>query len=204
MTTEPPPQAATDRRARQREQRRDALYDAAMELFVERGFEGTTMDDIAARADVARATVFNHFPQKASFLQEWAVRRRRRALDAAQRGAGAGEALREVLVRYFTVMGEPREASRAETAAVILGTARSTNIWVRSPLAEELARIVADARSRGETAPDVDTDLVGQILASAYYVVLSAWASTEPAPFDLTPRLIKTVDLLLEGVLPRA
>ncbi|MGT2425414.1 TetR/AcrR family transcriptional regulator [Amnibacterium kyonggiense] len=139
-----------DRRARRRELRRDAIYEAALALFAERGFEGTTMEDVAVQADVARATVFNHFPQKAAFLQEWAARRRRRALDAARAGSAAGEGLRDVLVRFFTVMGEPREASRSETAALILGTAHSTNIWLQSPLAEDLARILAAAQQRGE------------------------------------------------------
>jgi AcrR family transcriptional regulator len=198
--THPP---TDDRRARQRERRREALYEAAIALFMEQGFEGTTMDDIASKADVARATVFNHFPQKTSFLQEWAMRRRQRAREAAHEGATAGESLRDLLVRYFSVMGEPREATRSETVAVILGTARSTNIWARSPLADELSSILTDAQRRGEVGPEVDADHVGQILASAYYVVLTSWASTEPAPFELVPQLIKTVDLLLNGVLPR-
>jgi AcrR family transcriptional regulator len=34
---------------------------AALELFVERGYDNTTMDEIAERADVARAAVFNYF-----------------------------------------------------------------------------------------------------------------------------------------------
>lgn len=39
-----------------------------MALFVEKGFDSTTMEDIAELADVARATVFNHFPRKSAFL----------------------------------------------------------------------------------------------------------------------------------------
>jgi AcrR family transcriptional regulator len=40
------------------------------------------MDDIAERADVARATVFNHFPRKAAFIDEWTARRQERAAVA--------------------------------------------------------------------------------------------------------------------------
>lgn len=43
---------------------------AATELFLERGFEGTTMADVGERAGVSRATVFWHFSDKASLFRE--------------------------------------------------------------------------------------------------------------------------------------
>ncbi|MEU7339543.1 TetR/AcrR family transcriptional regulator [Streptomyces sp. NPDC007074] len=196
---ESPPQ---DRRARQRERRRAELYDVALALFVEKTYEGTTMEDIAARADVARTTVFNHFPRKVAFLQEWAVRRRERAVKAAY-AAGPDSSAREILVRYFTEMGRLSDASRPESVAVILGSVHSTNIWQRSPLAVEFAGIISGAQQKGEIDPAVNADRVGLLLSSSYYVILTAWAAEEPAPFDLTAELIGTVDLILNGVLPR-
>src|SRR5690606_31984937 len=64
------------RRERKRQQVRHQLYTAAVELFVAQGYEATTMEQIAESADVARATVFNHFSQKVGFLEEWGARRR--------------------------------------------------------------------------------------------------------------------------------
>ncbi|MFJ6567491.1 TetR family transcriptional regulator [Streptomyces sp. NPDC091292] len=43
---------------------RDALVAAALELFVERGFEQTTIDDIVALAGVGRRSFFRYFPSK--------------------------------------------------------------------------------------------------------------------------------------------
>lgn len=43
---------------------RAAVGDAAVELFVERGFNRTTVDDIAERAGISRRTFFNHFATK--------------------------------------------------------------------------------------------------------------------------------------------
>lgn len=77
-------EATTDRRTRQRHERRDRLFQAAVELFVERGYDNTTMEDIAERADTARATVFNHFQRKTAFLDEWSLRRRERAMTAVR------------------------------------------------------------------------------------------------------------------------
>ncbi|MGH1554128.1 TetR/AcrR family transcriptional regulator [Streptomyces sp. L7] len=69
--------SALGRRERKRRQVRDQLYAAALDLFVSQGYETTTMEQIAETADVARATVFNHFSQKVGFLEEWGARRRR-------------------------------------------------------------------------------------------------------------------------------
>jgi TetR/AcrR family transcriptional regulator, regulator of mycofactocin system len=43
---------------------RQALVEAAMDLFDQNGFEATTVDDIAAAADVSRRTFFRYFPAK--------------------------------------------------------------------------------------------------------------------------------------------
>lgn len=55
-------------RARKRRHTRDALAAAALDLFEERGFAATTVDDIAERADVARRTFFRYFPTKEAVL----------------------------------------------------------------------------------------------------------------------------------------
>lgn len=46
----------------------DVILDAARELFIEVGFPGTSMDAIARRADVVRATVYNNFRDKDAIL----------------------------------------------------------------------------------------------------------------------------------------
>ena len=45
-------------------QRREQLLDIGRELFAERGFEGTSIEEIAARADVSKPVVYEHFGGK--------------------------------------------------------------------------------------------------------------------------------------------
>src|ERR1700760_2773222 len=54
----------SDRRSRKRLATRDSISTAATRLFLERGFDHVTVDEIATAADVGRMTVFNHFPRK--------------------------------------------------------------------------------------------------------------------------------------------
>ncbi|MUL41381.1 TetR family transcriptional regulator [Streptomonospora sp. PA3] len=51
-------------RERKRRRAREAIVEAAYELFAERGFEGVTVADIAERAEVGRATFFRYFGDK--------------------------------------------------------------------------------------------------------------------------------------------
>lgn len=58
-------------RARKRRQTRERIVDAAMTLFLERGFEAATVEDIAALADVSKRSFFDYFPAKEDVVFAW-------------------------------------------------------------------------------------------------------------------------------------
>lgn len=62
------------RREIQRDTRRTRIRDAAFELFERQGFEATTIDQIAALADVGKGTFFNYFPTKQNVLTDYYTR----------------------------------------------------------------------------------------------------------------------------------
>jgi len=59
-----------ERREREKKQRREDILDAARELFWERGYEGTTMPQIAAAAELAPGTLYLYFPSKQALYAE--------------------------------------------------------------------------------------------------------------------------------------
>jgi AcrR family transcriptional regulator len=58
----------TERRAREKAQRRREILDAARQEFFERGFHRPTVDDVAARAEVSKGTIYLYFKSKEEIL----------------------------------------------------------------------------------------------------------------------------------------
>jgi AcrR family transcriptional regulator len=90
------------RRERKKAQTRQALADAALELFLERGYDEVGVKDVADAADVSVTTLFKYFPSKEALLfdQEDDIEA---ALVLAVRGRPPGhtivDALREHMLR---------------------------------------------------------------------------------------------------------
>ncbi|MGB8404689.1 MAG: TetR/AcrR family transcriptional regulator [Mycobacterium sp.] len=85
-------------RDRKRQRTREAIVDAALELFEQKGYEGTTVADIAAAADIGTRTFFTYFASKDELLFPGADARVGAALDAIEsRRPGEGPA--DVLLR---------------------------------------------------------------------------------------------------------
>lgn len=193
--------AGADRRTRNRERRRDRVYTTAVELFVADGFDNTTMDDISERADVARATVFNHFQRKTAFLEEWSLRRRQRAFEAVQAEHLEDHSIGEILQRYMVELARVSTGSRRETVAMMSASLHSTNVLAHPNLGHELARFVARAQASGEVVPSVDPELAGLLMATGYFATLAQWIEVEPAPFELRQQLLRMLEIILSGLL---
>jgi len=69
-------------RERKRQSTRQRIVDAGLRLFLEKGIEATTLDDIAAAADISRRTFFAYFPAKEDIVLAW-----QDGADEAMRGA---------------------------------------------------------------------------------------------------------------------
>jgi AcrR family transcriptional regulator len=153
----------TGLRERSKARRREAIVRAAMELFAERGYDATTVADIAAAADVAPRTVAMYFPSKQDIAMSrfsevvdqltGALRDRapgERVTSIVERWLKAGEAgtdgeLKELAVRMFAANPELNALRTARMAATI--TAGAEAVAAQAGLAPDApgARIAAVA-----------------------------------------------------------
>lgn len=161
------------------------------------------MEQIADRADVARATVFNYYIRKTAFLEEWTARRRLKTVSALMIDSNELEhkSVADFLERYMIELAHVSERARAETVALMKPAVKLINVLGNTPLANGLARVLEAAKTTGEISSAVDAELAGLLMATGYFAVLTSWIDVEPVPFDLRGRLVDMLHLSLYGIL---
>src|SRR3981081_1081629 len=105
-------------RERKKQKTRDTIIRVAMDLFAERGYEQTTIAEIAEAAEVSPRTIFAYFPSKEDivFCDFPAIPERlRRSLGERPEGATALDALRDFIAASMTP--DPNEVLRRRILA---------------------------------------------------------------------------------------
>lgn len=131
---------AAGRRDRKRNETRDALRTAAHQLFAEKGFSRTTIDDITAAADVSRRTFFRYYTSKEDLLRV-EVADLLPVILAALRARPAEEPpLRAILGAVISLIGPDGPPALAQSLATPLtGINPLTGIKARLSLVRLLA-----------------------------------------------------------------
>lgn len=179
--------------------RRETVYLAAIELFTERGYEATSIEDIAERADVSRGSVFNYFQYKLAFLEEWGIRRRAEAVAVLRQSKVADPSVRTYLQGYMRAMAQVSTNSRAETVSLMGAASQARNLFDDPPMARDLSEFFHHALGTGKLSPEVDPDRAALLISTSYTATLVRWLRVEP-PFDLAAELLAVLDLLLRGL----
>ncbi|MGH3279370.1 MAG: TetR/AcrR family transcriptional regulator [Trebonia sp.] len=167
---------------------RERLAQAAFDLFRERGYEQTTVDDIAGRAGLGRATFFRHyrskedviFPDHDRLLEQ--VRGRLRSGSHGTPLAAACDAVRLVLAHYLAE-GDLARLRYTLTAAVpalrdreIVAVARYQRLFREHIVGQH------GAGQRGGAEPRaLEAELMAAAVASAHNHVLRRWLRGEAA-----------------------
>ncbi|GAB2750670.1 TetR family transcriptional regulator [Streptomyces bullii] len=160
-------------RERKKQRTRDTLLRAALELFTTRGYEETTVDDIAAAADVSQRTFFRYFASKeevAFFVPRLAESHIVAAVRARPPGEAPLEALRRAVLESWDTINEAVERIvpidlHMRVYRVIESTPALLAAHLRrsAELEEQLAGIVAEREGL-----DVDADPRPRILVACF------------------------------------
>ena len=154
------------------------LAQAAMELFGERGYEQTTVADIAARASLTERTFFRHFTDKREVLFPVGTWFRDQFVDVVKAAPADVPPLRAVtLAVEATATALERETGRERAAArqrIILANSELREREL-SKMADVSAAIAAAPRGRGVEEPTAS--LTAELGIAAFRVAFGRWVS---------------------------
>src|SRR5271170_5774627 len=203
--TRPVAVPAGNRRERNRAQTRDRLYRAALDLFAERGFLETTVEDITESADVGKGTFFNYFPTKEHILAEFGGQRTA-AVERARQKARATEG--PVLDVFRDLVSDA--VGQADKSAALLRAvfaAHASCASVRQELLKRvlvgrriLAQIFLLAQERGEIRRDIPAMDIARITQRIFMGVTMSWAIKPESTLRRTSE--EVWDLIESSLLP--
>ena len=199
---ENPESAASGLRERKKRRTRSAIEDAALALFAEKGYDSTTVEEIAAAADISPRTFFHYFASKEDVvLADYSARLDRIVEVLAGRPDGETP-MAAVRAAFLTVAADyesqrsrllPRFAVMADSPAV-----QARSLHLQSGWEDTVARVVAD-----QIGVDPDDDARPRLLAgcalAAMRSSLRRWLATG-GRVDLPDLVAGCFDLLAAGL----
>lgn len=195
-----------DRRQRKRQALHQQLLDNAEELFLRRGVTRTTVEDIAEATDVARQTVFNHFPYKEALALELASDGMQTLAHQAQALLEAGVPALDVLEQVSAWLLET-SIERGELAVVVArelvhpDPGRAERAREHIPLTPICEAILLQAREEHAIRDDLPVEIVAERFSGVLIAVLARVTSI--AAEELRRELAVCFDMLFYGIKER-
>lgn len=198
-------------RHQKKQQMRRRLYESALELFRQQGFEGARVIDVVAAAQVSEATFYNYFPTKEAVLQA----------AATEVKELYGELLSALVAREDeSALERLRELLRLIGAGFAADPELTSSLLGRTPLffgstgdAAALDRrnyaLLAELFRQGQTRADIETSAdpmqLAEIVTAIFMVTITNWITRwwGEEVDDLELRLMTALDTVLDGCRPR-
>lgn len=201
------------------ERRKDArpqeLLAAALDLFVERGFASTRLEDVAKRAGVSKGTLYLYFTNKEDLFKAVVRNSVIPAIGAAEddiAGFSGHSAylLRQVVHGWWERMGENNASGIIKLVIAEAGNFPDIAKFYQEEVIARGTRVIAgmleNAVARGEFRP-VDIDVMTQVLI-APILMLMTWKHAigpgENGKIDSAAFIDSFLDMALHGLLPPA
>jgi TetR/AcrR family transcriptional regulator, cholesterol catabolism regulator len=201
--------AGRGRRERNKLQVYRRIREAAVVLFRRQGYEATTVEQIAERADVAKGTVFNYFPRKEALLEALAADAHVRLLDQLGTPDRWTGSCRDQVVRLLLTLARLAQEDRVVFRLVLHQNLRE--FWIeasRDPLSLYIQGAIRTAleagRARGELNPAVRLEAAARLIEAAYFTTMLDWLNGGIADRAFRRELAAQLDIVFAGLASRA
>ena len=188
------------RRERKRQQTTDQLAETAWQMFEKQGFENVTMEAIAAAADVAKGTLYNHFPVKEALLRHKFHRELQQEIPAILAELAQLPSCRERLQSFMKL-----NAAWTEPRSIYVGhylrfrmNEGSDNRDQRSGMDRIFTALLEPGLSSGEFRSDLPIDALVHYLSYLYLAAMTRWLQNPEQ--QLADEFATMLDLFFNGM----
>lgn len=200
--------AEPGRRERKRNQTLDHLAATAFGLFEARGFEAVTMEQIAEAADVAKGTLYNHFPVKEALLAHQfhgELAAAMGAMEGPNDGLGEPAGFVSRLSRWLEASARWYQGRRAYLPHYLRFRFRQVDAAARarddegerSGMERLFEALIAAGQSSGELREDLSPAHLASLLQHLHLAALMRWLAS--ADGDLDNEFAAIVDVFVHG-----
>lgn len=171
--------AGAPRGPRKREERREALLDAAAGLFVKKGVGSTTIDDIAERANMAKGTFYHYFPDRAAMLSALHSRYSQRFADLsgeAMDKCDPGDLSAKLNAWVTTIVDEYITSYALHDAIFHEPSVCHRCVMSEEPVVQMLAELLAEGEAAGQWTVEDSVSLAVCMFHAAHGMVDEAIA----------------------------
>jgi len=169
-----------DWRARKKAATKRAIQEHALRLFVEKGYDATTVDEIAAAAGVSHMTFFRYFPRKEEVVEYDEYDPLLEELIAARPPDEPPLTTLHAAIRtgLEAILNTDRDALLQRTRLVLSNpTLRSRNVIAQDATRDLFARALA--RRAGLSEPDLAATVQASAALGAVGVAMMAWGESK-------------------------
>src|ERR1700675_1908196 len=195
-----------DRRQRRSSQIRERLFRAALDLFAQRGFADTTVEDITNAADLGKGTFFNYFPSKDHVLLAFAEMQLTKLESIIDNLRATNEPvpqfLRNLAVRLTEEPGPNPSLMRALLLPNLSSTPVRDGMRINQTRGHKLlTEFVEIGQRRGELRKDLPSGDIAHVLRQTVFGALLIWSLY--GDDSLSARIRTAFDVLWQGLSPR-
>ncbi|MET0419376.1 MAG: TetR family transcriptional regulator [Actinoplanes sp.] len=180
----------------------DRLREAAMRLYVERGFEQTTVAEIAQSAGVTARTFFRYFTDKREVLFAGSAEFQRRMVRAVETAPGATSPMRAVQTALDVaaeLLGDDHAHARSRWGVIVANQELRERELIK--MASLTAALAGALRGRG--VPEPDASLAAEAGIAVFRVGFERWVAG-PAEIGLAQTLAESFERLATVTATRA
>ncbi len=173
-----------------------------MKLFLRRGFDAVTIEEICDAADVARATFFLHFSTKEALLTEYGIRANHALIELIRATHGSATATLKSALKMLAerAMRQPdvvrlhvRELLSRPPAFLESQQEQTEN------LVSLLAAVIRRGQAAGEFRRKIEPALAAVALCSTYFALIYEWAR-RGGRLDIEAAIAQTLNIVLVGL----